>query len=71
MLEGSPRVCACILDDLLIIKRASLEDHLEKLRKVITRLGDARLKVNTDKSKFCAHVTEYLGYVLTRNGIKP
>ena len=59
------------LDDLLVITRASLEDHLEKLRKVLTRLRDAGLKVNADKSKFCAHETEYLGYVLTRNGIKP
>ena len=59
------------LDDLLCITRASLEDHLEKLRVVLTRLQDAGLKVNADKSKFCAYETEYLGYVLTRDGIKP
>jgi hypothetical protein len=59
------------LDDLLCITRASLEDHLEKLRLVLTRLQDAGLKINADKSKFCAHETEYLGYVLTRDGIKP
>jgi hypothetical protein len=44
---------------------------LDKLRKVLTRLQDAGLKVNADKSKFCAHETEYLGYILTRDGIKP
>ncbi len=44
-------VCA-YLDDLLVITRASLEDHLEKLRKLFTRLQDAGLKVNADKSKF-------------------
>jgi hypothetical protein len=59
------------LDDLLCITKASLEDHLEKLRVVLTRLQDAGLKINADKSKFCAHETEYLGYVLTRDGIKP
>ena len=59
------------LDDLLVITRASLEAHLEKLRVVLTRLRDASLKVNADKSSFCAHETEYLGYVLTRDGIKP
>jgi len=59
------------LDDLLCITRASLEDHLEKLKVVLTRLQDAGLKINADKSKFCAHETEYLGYVLTRDGIKP
>ena len=29
------------------------------------------LKVNALKSKFCAEETEYLGYILTRTGIKP
>ncbi len=59
------------LDDLLIITKGSLEDHLEKLSVVLTRLQDAGLKINADKSKFCALETEYLGYILTRDGIKP
>ena len=59
------------LDDLLCITKGSLEDHLEKLRLVLTRLQDAGLKVNAEKSNFCAHETEYLGYILTRDGIKP
>ncbi len=59
------------LDDLLIITKGSLEDHLEKLSMVLTRLQDAGLKINADKSKFCALETEYLGYILTREEIKP
>jgi hypothetical protein len=59
------------LDDPLCITRASLEDHLEKLRKVLTRLQEAGLKVNARKSEFCTTETEYLGYVLTTGGIKP
>ena len=59
------------LDDLLCITKGNLEDHLNKLREVLTRLQEAGLKVNADKSKFCAFETEYLGYVLTRDGIKP
>jgi hypothetical protein len=38
---------------------------------VLTRLRDTGLKVNAAKSSFCAHEIEYLGYVLTREGIKP
>ena len=49
------------LDDLLCITRASLEDHLDKLREVLTRLQDTGLKVNARKSKFCAKNPEYLG----------
>eukprot|EP00804_Cyclotella_cryptica_P010824 CCRYP_008760-RA/>CCRYP_008760-RA protein AED:0.09 eAED:0.26 QI:0/0/0/1/0/0/2/0/511 len=59
------------LDDLLCITRASLDDHLDHLRLVLTRLQDAGLRVNAPKSKFCTIETEYLGYILTRTGIKP
>ncbi len=31
---------------------------------------NAGLKFNTAKSSFCAHKIEYLGYILTREGIK-
>ena len=59
------------LDDLLIITKGSLEDHLEKLSVVLTRLQEAGLRINADKSNFCTLETEYLGYILTRDGIKP
>ena len=38
---------------------------------VLWRLRDAGLKVNAAKLTFCALEIEYLGYVLTRDGIKP
>ncbi len=34
-------------------------------------MRDARLKVIAAKSLFYAHEIEYLGYILTREGIKP
>jgi hypothetical protein len=59
------------LDDLLCISKMSLEDYLEKLEEVLRRLCDAGLKVNAAKSTFCTLEIECLGYVLTRDGIKP
>jgi hypothetical protein len=59
------------LDDLLFISKHSLEDHLEKLDEELRQLCNAGLKVNAEKSTFCALEIEYLGYVLTRDGIKP
>ncbi len=59
------------MDDLLIITRGILDEHLQKMDTVLTRLRDAGLKVNTAKSLFCAHEIEYLGFILTREGIKP
>jgi hypothetical protein len=58
-------------DDLLCISKLSLEDHLGKLEGVLRQLCDMGLKVNAQKSTICALEIEYLGYVLTREGIKP
>ena len=59
------------LDDLLCITKAKLNDHLQKLRKVLTRFQDTGLKLNAWISKFCATEMKYLGYVITTSGIKP
>jgi hypothetical protein len=59
------------LDDLLCISKLSFEDHLEKLEEVLRRIHNAGLKVNAAKLTFCALEIEYLGYVLTRDSIKP
>ena len=55
----------------MCITKGSLDDHLSKLRQVLIRLRCTGLKVNAAKCSFCATETEYLGYVLTREGIKP
>jgi hypothetical protein len=59
------------IDDLLVITKGSLDDHQDKLKQVFIQLHNAGLKVNATKSIFCAQETEYLGYILTRGGIKP
>ncbi len=59
------------IDDLSVITRGTLEDHLDKLREVLRRLREVGLKVNAIKSHFCTQEIEYLGYILTREGIKP
>ena len=59
------------IDDLLCISRGSLEDHLAKLEEVLKRLCEVGLKVNAEKLTFCTLEIEYLGYILTRDEIKP
>ncbi len=59
------------MDDLLIITRGILDDHHQKMETVLTRLRDARLKVNAAKSSFYAHEIEYFSYILTKDGTKP
>ena len=38
---------------------------------VFLKLREARLRINANKLSFCAITTEYLGYTLTRERIKP
>jgi hypothetical protein len=59
------------LDNLFCISKLSLEDHLEKIEEVLRQLCDTGTKVNAAQLTFCALEREYLGYVLTRDGIKP
>ncbi len=69
-LMASLKFIQAYIDDLLIIMRRILDDHLKTMEIVLTRLCDAGLKVNAAKSLFCTHEIEYLGYI-TREGIKP
>ena len=59
------------IDDLLCITKESYEDHLDKLREVLQRVRKAGLKVKAPKCRFCAVETNYLGYVLSTDGIRP
>ena len=59
------------IDDLLITSNGTLDDYLTKVEQVLQRLHKAGLKVNANKSKFCRKEVEYLGYLVTREGIKP
>ena len=59
------------IDDLLILSCSTFEDHLDKLGKVLQRLQDKGLRINVSKSMFATDEIEYLGYTLTRDGIKP
>ena len=51
------------LDDTLIYSR-SLEEHLELLSRVFTRLESVNLKINREKCKFMRNSVQFLGYVL-------
>ncbi len=59
------------VDNLLVITKSSHDDHLGLLDKVFIQLRNPGLKVNAAKLFYCVLETEYLGYILTRGGIKP
>jgi hypothetical protein len=59
------------LDDILVLTSGSFDNHLRQLENVFKWLHRNNLQVNAKKSSFCALETEYLGFILTREGIKP
>ena len=71
LMQGLEDFVRCYLDDLLLINKSSFEDHLIQIEQVLKRLNNAGLKVNAEKSVFFATEIEYLGFWLTREGIKP
>ena len=61
---------AC-LDDFLCMTSGMFEDHLNKLKMLITVLREDGLKVNAEKSLFCQHQIECLACLISRDGEKP
>lgn len=64
------KICVVYLDDILIYS-TSLQEHSDSINKILSKLRDANLKIQIDKCNFFCKETEYLGHVLTTNGIKP
>jgi hypothetical protein len=59
------------LDDLLVISSGTLDDNLKKMEVVFKILSDKGLRVNAEKSTFCAEEIEYLRYWISKSGIQP
>ena len=59
------------MDDLLVVTHGDFEDHLNELDLIMTKLHGAGLKCKIDKCFFAQPEMEYLGYIITKEGIKP
>jgi hypothetical protein len=60
--------CIVYLDDILIFSN-SKEEHTEHVREVLDRLRKAKLYVKLSKCEWNTDRTEYLGYVVTPEGV--
>jgi hypothetical protein len=58
-------------DDILILTSGSFDDHLRQLGNVFKWLHHNNLQVSAEKSSFCTLEIKYLGFIPTREGIKP
>jgi len=67
ILQGIPGVF-CYLDD-IIATGSTMEEHLERLVVVLKRLEEYGLKANREKCKFLRSFVEYLGHVISTEGL--
>ena len=58
------------MDD-IIVQGTNLEDHVENLEKVLLRLQEAHLSINVRKCNFFKSKVDYLGHVISAEGLKP
>lgn len=56
------------LDDLIVFG-ATLEEHEERLMKVLDHLEEVCLKVSLDKCQFCQSKGKYVGHIVSADGI--
>ena len=61
------------IDNILLLQRhgETAEDHLKKMEVVLKRLNDVGFQTNLCKSFFMQTEVDYLGFLLTSEGIRP
>ena len=64
------QIALIYLDDVLVYSR-TFDDHLQHLRLVFDRFRTAGLKLKPSKCHFGQKQVNYLGHVITRDGIQP
>lgn len=64
------RTCVVYLDDILIFS-TTLQEHVRAITEIFTILEKHNLKIQTDKCNFMKKETEFLGHILTEEGLKP
>lgn len=68
--EGLDRFCMVYLDDILVFSRDE-QQHREHLHWVFSKLREHSLHVKRAKCTFGADQIEYLGHLVTAEGVKP
>ena len=69
-LDSEVEFVSVYIDDILVFSR-TLEEHLLHLQQVIERAVQVGLKLKPSKCKFVWKELEYLGHIISQEGLKP
>lgn len=64
------RICFVFMDDIIVFGQ-TLEEHNQNLIEVLDRLRQFNLKLEPDKCEYLKPELQYLGHIITENGVKP
>lgn len=64
------KICFVYLDDIIVFGK-TMEEHNKNLIILFNRLRDTNLKLQPDKCEYIKPELEYLGHVITPEGVKP
>ena len=66
----TPTQCLSYLDDIIVFA-TTFDDHLSHLEHVLTKLGEAGLRLKPSKCHFALPQVQYLGYLISKDGVQP
>ncbi|KAH8323677.1 hypothetical protein KR067_009813 [Drosophila pandora] len=67
--EHIGKICYVYIDDIIVFGE-DYQSHWNNLRAVFQNLRKAKLHVNLEKTRFLSTQVEFLGYIVTQDGIK-
>ena len=62
--------CLSYLDGIIVFG-TTFNDHLSHLEHVLTKLGEAGLRLKPSKCHFTLPQVQYLGYLISKDGVQP
>ena len=68
--EHIGKICHVYIDDIIIFSE-TVEQHLQNLKIVLETLRAANFKIQPDKSEFLKTEVEFLGFIVSSEGLKP
>ena len=68
--KNGPDFVSVYIDDILVFSEY-LEEHLKHLQVVISKVNKAGLKFKPSKCHFIKKDIDFLGHVITANGLQP
>lgn len=66
--EHIGKICYVYIDDVIILSE-TLEKHFENLKTILETLRIANFKIQPDKSEFLKKEVEFLGFIVSENGL--